>query len=865
MTRHSSTILRWTMRSKRWEFVTILLAAWLLCWVTLATTVLSAGDQGTGAAGKAGADDHKTITPAPAPQATAAPAAQAPAFELRIVGTDDKPVPDARVTVIMTPRPNDVRLRAGTLVTKSRNSFVLKSDADGRVAFERPAHLDYLNYQIRKPGYGYYWNWLNFQNKAVIDHAPKTARLQRAWTIGGIFVDSDGKPIPNVRIILQLQMTGGQIIFSDRIWSNSKGIWKFESVPESMTAVTAQISDPKFVPENPTFDRAEFAVEPGHDPTAKLTLKTGLTVTGKVTDDGGKPIAKALVRTRANNDTRSAFTDKKGVYHLEGCGPGNARIVASAKGRAPDLQAVEIGPGLGPVDFRLKPGNTIRVRVLDEGGHPVPKATVYFQQWRGGFDYFEFDNAPRQADVDGLWEWKEAPPEEVLANIGRPNGMTLSNRPLSPRKEEYVFRVPKALVISGKVVDAETHQPIKGFRLTSGYLWMGQQVVWDQNNNAAPTGSTYEIRKNDETGANLVRVEADGYMPAVSREIKSDEAKVTIDFELLKGKTVALTVLTPDGAPAVRAKVAIPGPGEHVMISGSQMQEQGGDGPLEGLIVGLVRQFRRAGRVGWAAVHETDKDGKFRAEAKNSNCWIVVTHPSGFAELTGMPNANPRIIKLKPWARIEGTYQVARRPQAKAQMSAFRNQYFFGQNSPQIMVHAMQMTDAHGRFVFDQAVPGRQQISCARANGSGDGEMTSSMTVTANCPPGETTHVDLGAEGRSVIGQLRKSPDAGPDVQVSSAQIWVSQEGGQMWGESGLQFNAKTDRDGNFAIDDMPPGNYVLGAYLPNAQGQGPQIQQHRFVVPKANGKLWQRPVDLGVLTMSNPEGARAAKVRVVR
>ena len=154
---------------------------------------------------------------------------QAAAFELRIVGPDDKPVPDAKVTLLMSPRPNDLG-SARDVSRQIADSFVLKSDADGRVAFERPAHLDYLNYQIRKPGYGYYWNWLNFQNKAKTDFAPKTAKLQRAWTIGGIFVDSDGKPIPNVRIILQLQMTGGQIIMSDRIWSNSKGIWKFESV-----------------------------------------------------------------------------------------------------------------------------------------------------------------------------------------------------------------------------------------------------------------------------------------------------------------------------------------------------------------------------------------------------------------------------------------------------------------------------------------------------------------------------------------------------------------------------------------------------------------------------------------------------------
>ncbi len=341
MTHRPITIPGGRVRSKCWEVVTLLLALGaLLGSDARPMSVLAAGDDGPGAASKAKADDHKTIAPAPtpqapAPQATTAPAPQAPVFELRIVGPDDKPVPDARVTVIMTPRPSDLRLRAGTLVTKSRNSFVLKSDADGRVAFERPARLDYLNYQIRKPGYGCYWNWLNFQNKAKTDFAPKTVKLQRAWTIGGIFVDSDGKPIPNVRIILQLQMTGGQIIMSDRIWSNSKGIWKFESVPESMNAVSAQISDPKFVPENPTLDRAEFAVNPGHDPTAKITLKGGFSVTGKVTDDGGKPIAKALVRTRANSDTRSAFTDKKGVYRLEGCGPGSAGSWHRLRGAPP--------------------------------------------------------------------------------------------------------------------------------------------------------------------------------------------------------------------------------------------------------------------------------------------------------------------------------------------------------------------------------------------------------------------------------------------------------------------------------------------------------------------------------------------------
>ena len=168
-----------------------------------------------------------------------------------------------------------------------------------------------------------------------------------------------------------------------------------------------------------------------------------MTVTGKVTDDGGKPIAKMLVRTKASTTTPAALHRQTGGLPLGGLRAWQRQDRGIGEGAPPDLQEVDIALGLGPIDFRLKPGNTIRVRVLDEEGHPIPKANIYFQQWRGRFDYFEFDNAPRLTDVDGLWEWKEAPPEELLANIGRPNGMTLSNRPLSPARKSTSSASPR--------------------------------------------------------------------------------------------------------------------------------------------------------------------------------------------------------------------------------------------------------------------------------------------------------------------------------------------------------------------------------------------------------------------------------------
>ena len=124
---------------------------------------------------------------------------------------------------------------------------------------------------------------------------------------------------------------------------------------------------------------------------------------------------------------------------------------------------------MGPVDFQMKPGGTVRIRVLDEKGNPVPKARIFFQQWRRRFfKYFEFDHVSQYADQNGIWVWNEAPLDEFKADICRPDGMQLPRQPLIARAEEYVFRVPGPLVVSGKVIDAVTRKPIKAFRVVPG-------------------------------------------------------------------------------------------------------------------------------------------------------------------------------------------------------------------------------------------------------------------------------------------------------------------------------------------------------------------------------------------------------------
>jgi uncharacterized GH25 family protein len=781
------------------------------------------------------ADDGKEGPAAAKTKAAAAPAAPA-LFDLRIVGPDDKPIPDASVNVRAVPPLDKECVKAGTFVTKSRMGFYIRSGADGRVAFDRPQNCESLNLTIRKSGLATYMaSW-----RGAADPIPATftANLQHGWTIGGILVDGSGKPVPNARIRLTIYFTGpgrpmGLLAESaEGAFSNDQGVWKYEGVPRSMSGIRAEINQPNFPVFRTALNRRQFEIEPGHEPSAKITVNAGQTVNGKVVDQNGKPIANALVRTRFRMQTRKAWTGADGVYQLEGCAPGLNRIVACAKHHAPALQEIDLAEAPRPVDFQLKPGNTIRMRVLDKQGRPIPKARITVEGEQSSLPFTAFDQAPHETDDDGVWEWNEAPPDELLVNIAPPDGMR-ANRPIRARKEEYVFRLPATLVVSGNVFDAETRQPIKKFRVVSRVSQRGEQLGWANKNFVSDEGR-FQIREKIEEPGYLMRVVADGYHAAATREIKSDEGNVTIDFALMKGRSIEATVLMPDGAPAAGAKIALVSSGEEILVQQGELQNG----------------------------NETDRSGHFRLETPDDDFWIVVTHPSGCAELPGRPATDPRVIKLTPWSRIEGAFPAARKPEGAVEISATQP-VFVGQKRADIVVKSQQSIDAGGRFVFERLLPGSYQILAKWASGAGDSEMTSSIKAHVLCLPGDIGRVDLATDGRPVTGQVRKPPDSKSEIQLSSIQISVGYDRNEMRPDSPREFAATPDRDGNFCIQDVPPGDYSFSAWIPQQPGAG--FVAHRFVVPKANEKLTQRPVDLGVLTLTQnrPVRARAAPAPV--
>ena len=472
-------------------------------------------------------------------------------FTLNVVGPGRLPLPNASVEIRTSPMPTADQIRRGEFVRAGAYGALAKTDSSGQLVVSFPRRPPRLSFGIMQPGYGPYWaEWDSTSHPQTIPQV-FTAELDEGWSVGGVVVDASGQPVEGVGVDPSVyhKMRPGdaeQLGVGTRIATDSEGKWRFDHVPASMRDIHVAFNHPDYGPLRIRLPRNGFEVKQDATPTTRVELQRGLTVTGRVTDESGTPIVGAPVRTKFLNDIREARTNERGAYTLTGCEPRMTRLVVSAKGRATDMQDVRVDPDMPPVNFSMKPGGKIRVRVVDEEGHGIPKARIFFQRWRGRFDYFEFDHASQYTDENGVWEWREAPLDEFQADICRPDGMQLSRRSLIAREEEYVFLPPRVLVVSGSVVDAKTKVPVKKFRVTPGLRNNdpGIRMNWIPSDSYEATDGTYRIHLMHDYPAHLVRIEAEGYKVAISRDVMTDEGEVDLDFELQPAEDIAATILT---------------------------------------------------------------------------------------------------------------------------------------------------------------------------------------------------------------------------------------------------------------------------------------------------------------------------------
>jgi RNA polymerase sigma factor (sigma-70 family) len=393
-----------------------------------------------------------------------------------------------------------------------------------------------------------------------------TFKLERGVGIGGFVRDGEGKPVANASIILKFPGTGEsdarerqreRLGFWDDLAAtktDAAGRWQSANVPPHYTDFTISVKHPDF-PDASFGVRADGDAGSGaigitelYQATAILALTPGVVISGVVTDEHGKSIggAKVCVSRWADPKKPAAVTSADGRFTLRNLHAGGFPMTVMADGFAPERTQVGAIDG-EDLKIQLKRGSVLRVRVVDPDGQPVAKADVALENWRehGTLELRE------PTDANGVFEWRSAPPDSMTVCVLKGGYATSRNNKVQADGEEHVITIKPQFRVLGRVVDAETGQPLATFKAIPGY-GPGGGSRWDIGETAYGRDGQYELSFGEQRPPYTVRIVADGYESADSTQMTPEQIPQVCDFELRRAspeQTIDRVVLSPEGQP----------------------------------------------------------------------------------------------------------------------------------------------------------------------------------------------------------------------------------------------------------------------------------------------------------------------------
>ena len=806
--------------------------------------------------------------PAADPPAVTEPQKPAPAaqpgpsrtLDLKVVRADDRaPLPGAAVWV-RTTSGQDHESRA-------------RCDSQGRTPVVFPAETTYILYVVvTHPGFVP----IELRWSGTEVPASYTLALERGVTIGGTVRDEQGRPIAGARVFPCITLRaprGDPEMYTSRgdpvaAITDAQGRWRADALPASAlpdVKVTLRVTHPDFVmtkvPSLPTITAAEARAL-----TSVVVLKHGVSLSGTVLAPDGRPVAGANVvaeRSPGEGEYERLATDGEGRFHsghvLDPTWP-DVVLSVQAPGFASVVRQVAVTPAIPMQLIQLAPRKPLRGRVVDVQGRPVAGAAVgATQHLRNG--QLAWDTV---TDADGRFEWRDAPASgTILLDAYKAPFTQALGREFQAGSGEVTIALHRPIRLHGTVTDAETGRAIDRFVIIPGWGpdQPGGQPDWLRNGAGAKNwpGGRFNLDDGlfpDQGYRRSIRVEAEGYQPAELLGFRDDAEDVAHDFKLLKARPLSGVVHGTDGRPLAGAEVSLIGRTDHPRLKNGR------------LVTNLT--------VGTATHTLTGPDGRYTFPARETGVGLVVLHDAGFAIRAAADLAASLDVTVAPWGRIEGTLRVGPRPVARSKVEAVWNdRWIIGR------VDCESLTDEAGRCVFERVAPGRQTVYCYVSNPNNHG-WTPSNPVSVEVAPGQTVRVDIGGQGRPVVGRLvvppgialsklvgglcalrterRECPhpedyfDWPDDRQSDWVRTWHATPEGRAFFASERMYAIILGSDGSFRAEDVPAGRYLLNMpFTSRTSGdQTGRLGLARAVVnvPPIPGGRSDEPLDIGAVPL---------------
>lgn len=706
-----------------------------------------------------------------------------------------------------------------------------------------------------------------------------TLRLARAESLSGRAVHAEtSRPVVGAKVWIDYQMSdmstrepeedrerAGYFARLPLGVTDAEGRWECRVFPPSRTRGLITLEHPDHAPSSVVIRR------PGSESdeagvwgelvrgTQVVTLQPGYRVRGRVLGPERRPVVGARVATTWHE--AGATTDADGTFELGSFPRGEVTLVIQVEGYAPRRFQAEAGGA--PSEIVLEPGGELRARVTRPDGTPISGATLILEDGFG-------DGAmgwTGHTDADGRVVWRGAPRDRALVFTAGAEGFQYA-RGFSLRTDapEQTVVLRPAFEVSGTVTDEATGDRIPLFKAIPGN---GVDTgAFTRSDLTHGTNGHYRLTFS-EPGAYAVRVEAEGYLPAVAQPEPGPDGEPRCDFRLQRldpAMGVRGTVRHADGSPAGGSEVALCTFDQGVVLAGGRFSAESSE---------------------FQTVTRADSEGRFAFAPARAPHTVVALSLRGYARRRVRAGDDVALV-LQPLGGIAGT--VRREGRLVAGQRVYLLNRWVGLLPGPINLETAAfsaLTDDQGGFRIPNVPPGDFELMFGHA---AHHRLTDATWVEVL--PGRDTSIVLGEpdpRGCRVSGRFRadpalriadwsqhlvgrslarivESPKPPTGLDVEGLALWnldwQNSEAGRALRKARTLVELEVLADGRFVAQGVLPGRYRLQASAVPEEASGPDFfaRQSRLqlaridreiLVPETDANAPVAEVDLGDLELT--------------
>lgn len=297
------------------------------------------------------------------------------------------------------------------------------------------------------------------------------------WLSGRI-LDEHGDGVPNARIrcdttsfLWRKSRLGPTQAISHEEGSFSLGVPTFlKGTGKAGFKLSLSASHPEY---GNTRIEVSPPLEESHWPELEIVLTRPRSLSGRVVDSRGRPIAGAMVRVGhwLNGEGRTVHADVEGAYRFGGLESGEYVLTAHAVGFSITvIEDVVVDTEHTSLDVELNPGEILGGAVVDSRGRPVSDASVYAiiavrPDFPAAADrlWHQRPIAMSRTDDDGQYTLAGLPSNDVSLFATAPGYARSATITVESNDAQLELVVRRHARIEGQLLAAATRLPISDF------------------------------------------------------------------------------------------------------------------------------------------------------------------------------------------------------------------------------------------------------------------------------------------------------------------------------------------------------------------------------------------------------------------